>query len=90
MAATPAPSGFVYPGVLLSRADLDFVRAKFAAGEQPWKGAFDRLMNSNSSESTPSRPTLPVHLSVVRPRPDAVLQSGEHQPHGYSDAHGLG
>lgn len=30
---------FAHPGILLSQADLDFTRARLAAGEQPWKGA---------------------------------------------------
>src|SRR5215207_4110852 len=39
--APPTPGGFVHPGVLVSEGDIDFVRAKIAAGEQPWKGAYD-------------------------------------------------
>src|SRR5689334_20110869 len=42
-APSPAPSapgttpgGFTHPGVLVSRSQLDFVRAKVNAGVQPW------------------------------------------------------
>jgi Alginate lyase len=41
-----APSVFTHPGVLVSRAQLDFVRAKVQAGVQPWKSAFDELRTS--------------------------------------------
>src|SRR5689334_6930579 len=45
-AAAAAPAQFAHPGVLNSRAQLDFVRAKVQAGEQPWKGAFDAMLAS--------------------------------------------
>ncbi len=34
---------FVHPGILNSKEELDFVKAKIAANEQPWKGAFDMI-----------------------------------------------
>lgn len=34
---------FTHPGVLHSRAELDFVRAQVAGGEQPWKAAWEEL-----------------------------------------------
>ena len=37
---------FRHPGVLNSQAELDFVRAKIAANQQPWKQAFDNLAGS--------------------------------------------
>src|SRR5205085_585699 len=38
---TPTPAGgFIHPGVLVNRGQLDFVKAKIAAGTQPWKGAY--------------------------------------------------
>jgi len=36
---------FTHPGALNSKADLDFVKAKIAAGEQPWTGKFNELKN---------------------------------------------
>nr|BFE88123.1 hypothetical protein GCM10020093_107240 [Planobispora longispora] len=39
-----APSVFKHPGVLVSRAQLDFVRAQVRAGAQPWKKAYDAMM----------------------------------------------
>lgn len=41
-AAAPdaATGGFVHPGILVTKTQLDFVKAKIAAGEAPWAGAF--------------------------------------------------
>jgi len=45
-AARPGSGGFVHPGVLVSAAELDFVRGKVQAGAQPWKSAYDQLRAS--------------------------------------------
>jgi hypothetical protein len=37
---TKSPAGFYHPGVLVNRAQLEFIRSKVAAGEEPWKSAF--------------------------------------------------
>jgi hypothetical protein len=37
---------FVHPGIFITKPELDFVKAKIAANEQPWKGAYDRLKAS--------------------------------------------
>ncbi len=34
-------AGFYHPGVLVNRAQLDFIKAKVAAGAEPWKSAFE-------------------------------------------------
>ena len=36
-------AAFVHPGCLSTQADLDRMAAKVAAGEQPWKGSWDKL-----------------------------------------------
>jgi hypothetical protein len=41
--ALAEPAAFVHPGILNSRFELEHMKAKVAAGEQPWKGAFDRM-----------------------------------------------
>jgi hypothetical protein len=41
------PSGFKHPGVVVNRGQLDFLKAKIAAGEQPWKGNFDALKGTS-------------------------------------------
>jgi Alginate lyase len=40
------PRPFTHPGVLVSGAQLDFVRRQVRAGEQPWKGAWDAMLAS--------------------------------------------
>ncbi len=35
------PRPFVHPGMLQSRADLEFMKQKVAASEEPWKSAWD-------------------------------------------------
>jgi hypothetical protein len=34
----------VHPGILQTRADLGFMKARIKAGEEPWKSAWDRLL----------------------------------------------
>src|SRR5213079_1662309 len=35
-----------HPGILVNRAQLEFVKAKVAAGAQPWKAAFEDMKAS--------------------------------------------
>jgi hypothetical protein len=42
----PAGKPFAHPGILLSQSDLDFVRARLAAKEEPWTGALARMRTS--------------------------------------------
>ncbi|HVY30033.1 MAG TPA: alginate lyase family protein [Polyangiaceae bacterium] len=52
--ANPAPAaardvsgtGFVHPGILVSRPLLDFVKGKIAAGAEPWKSALAKAQAS--------------------------------------------
>lgn len=37
------PDQFKHPGLLYSSDELEFVKAKIQAGEQPWKSAFDQM-----------------------------------------------
>ena len=34
-------AGFYHPGILVNRAQLDFIKGKVAAGVEPWKSAFE-------------------------------------------------
>jgi hypothetical protein len=40
-ATQPSQSSFHHPGVLVNRAQLEFIKAKVAAGAEPWKSAFE-------------------------------------------------
>ncbi|XVU22214.1 alginate lyase family protein [Actinoplanes sp. CA-054009] len=44
--ADAAPIAFTHPGVLVSRAQLDFVKGRVAAGAQPWLSAYNQMMAS--------------------------------------------
>ena len=64
-----APATFTHPGVLVSRAQLDFVRAKVQAGAQPWTSAYDQMMASRyASLSRTPKPRAMVECgSVLQP-----------------------
>ncbi|HKN56849.1 MAG TPA: alginate lyase family protein, partial [Amycolatopsis sp.] len=62
--APAAPATFTHPGVLVSRPQLDFVKAKVKAGAQPWKAAFDQMKASS-------------YASLSRtPKPRSVVECG--------------
>jgi Alginate lyase len=64
-AATSA-AGFTHPGVLVSQAQLDFVRGKVQAGAQPWADANKQMMAS-------------TYASLSRtPAPRAVVECGSY------------
>ncbi len=41
-----SPAGFYHPGVLVNRAQLEFIRARVRAGQEPWKSAFETARSS--------------------------------------------
>jgi len=41
---------FRHPGIINSKEQLDFIKAKIKAEEQPWKDAFDQLKKSHFSD----------------------------------------
>jgi hypothetical protein len=81
-APTPsAPAAFTHPGVLVSRAQLDFVRTKVNSGAQPWKSAYDQMMGSSyASLSRTAKPRSVVecgpysnpNLGCTDEREDAI------------------
>src|SRR5438034_7127077 len=47
VAASPSTSsGFHHPGVLVNRAQLEFIKGKVAGGAEPWKSAFEAAKSS--------------------------------------------
>ncbi|MFD0528173.1 alginate lyase family protein [Kitasatospora arboriphila] len=69
--AEAAPTAFAHPGVLLSKSQLDFVRAKVQAGAQPWKSAYDQMHASK-------------YASLSRtPKPRAVVECGSYSNPDY-------
>ena len=73
--ASAAPIAFAHPGVLVSRAQLDFVKGKVAAGAQPWLGAYNQMKASS-------------YASLSRtPKPRATVECGSYSNpnHGCTD-----
>ncbi|WP_020579271.1 alginate lyase family protein [Actinopolymorpha alba] len=76
-----ADSGFVHPGVLVSKPQLQFVRAKVQAGAEPWKSAYAQMSSSKfASLSWEPKPREVVecgpysnpNLGCVEEREDAL------------------
>ena len=69
--ASAAPVAFAHPGVLVSRAQLDFVKGKVAAGAQPWLSAFNQMKASS-------------YASLARtPKPRATVECGSYSNPNY-------
>ncbi|GAA3343705.1 alginate lyase family protein [Amorphoplanes nipponensis] len=64
--AVTAAAAFSHPGVLLSRAQLDFVKGRVAAGAQPWTAAYRQMISSR-------------YASLTRtPKPRATVECGSY------------
>jgi hypothetical protein len=63
-------SPFTHPGILHSRAELDFVQAKVAEGEEPWKSAWEELCNHDISELDWKPKPIADVVRGVRNHPD--------------------
>jgi hypothetical protein len=63
-----APAAFVHPGVLDSKAQLDFVKAKVAAKAQPWTSAYNAMISS--SYASLSRQPSPYKVVECGPYSD--------------------
>ena len=46
LSATQAQRPIVHPGILQTRADLDFMKARIEAGEEPWKSSWNVWLTS--------------------------------------------
>ncbi|KAI4120519.1 MAG: hypothetical protein LQ338_006963 [Usnochroma carphineum] len=65
-----APATFVHPGVLVDKAQLDFVKAKVAAHANPWYDAYNAMLADPLASSTrqPSPfPTVACGSSSMNP-----------------------
>jgi hypothetical protein len=63
--------GLVHPGVINTRESLDLVKARVAAGAQPWKAAYEKLKND------------PLAALSREPRPRAVVECGPYSKPNY-------
>jgi len=46
ISADPNAAGFYHPGILVNRAQLEFIKSKVASGAEPWKSAFEAAKSS--------------------------------------------
>jgi hypothetical protein len=76
-----APATFTHPGVLVSKAQLGFVKAKVQAGAQPWTDAYNQMMSSSYADlsRTPSPyttvecgPYSDPNIGCTQEREDAI------------------
>ncbi|KAF5335431.1 hypothetical protein D9758_016911 [Tetrapyrgos nigripes] len=76
-----APSTFTHPGVLIDRAQLDFIKQKVNSGQQPWTDAYNSMLSDSlgSLSRTPSPtttvecgPTSTPNVGCTAERQDAL------------------
>lgn len=56
----PAAQPFVHPGILLGQSDLDFVRARLAAREEPWTSALAAMRTGEFTQLGYQPKIIPV------------------------------
>jgi hypothetical protein len=54
-ALTQQSMPFAHPGMMHSRAELEYIKQKIDAGEEPWKSAWERLLSSERSRNRSNR-----------------------------------
>ncbi|MCU0428714.1 MAG: alginate lyase family protein [Cytophagaceae bacterium] len=52
-----APATFVHPGALNNQNDLNFVKSKIAANQQPWIGKYNQLISIATATTNTTAPT---------------------------------
>ncbi|KAH8828817.1 hypothetical protein DL96DRAFT_1814145 [Flagelloscypha sp. PMI_526] len=75
--STTSVSNFNHPGVFVSQSQLDFVKEKVNAKEQPWAKAFDNMMSNNLLDL--SRDPSP---RFINEREDAIAAYGHALAYG--------
>ena len=82
---------FVHPGILHSRAELEFIKQQISADELPWTSAWEKLKSSKSDSRRRRRsrcaPRIGVSSLEYQPRPLAnVVRGASNSPNiGSSD-----
>jgi len=73
-ATSAAPQPFTHPGILVGRSRLDFVRARIAAGAEPWTSAFNRARGSRFGRTT----YAPAPVAIIDCTANAAGCDAEH------------
>lgn len=71
---------FVHPGALSSAVELNFIKARIAAGDEPWKDEFDRVKGSGYATRSPHA------LATIDSRGADAARSREDAAAAYSQA----
>ena len=71
-----AASGFVHPGILMNKTQLDFTKAKIASQTQPWAN-LSNTMKSYSLASLTRMPAPVATLDCVNNNPGCVAQDND-------------
>ena len=61
---------FVHPGLLHSQAEIEFVKEKLSAGEEPWASAWNELRSSDSASLDYSPNPIPNVVRGTRNNPN--------------------
>ncbi|GIE95009.1 alginate lyase family protein [Paractinoplanes rishiriensis] len=85
--ADAAPTTFAHPGVLVSRAQLDFVKGRVNAGAQPWTAAFNQMTASRyASLSRTAKPRAVVECGSYSNPNNGCTDEREDAIAAYTDA----
>jgi hypothetical protein len=69
---------FVHPGLLNSKSELDFVKAKIKAGAEPWKSSFNKMRSSNfGNPNWVPKPISVVHSNWSPTSNDAGIENDD-------------
>lgn len=86
---TTTVSAFVHPGVFNSNEELNFIKQKVNAGEQPWKSGYDKMMTYGGSSLSVTTTAYPIIWTSQEPGQPAGATSykfGEAAIAAYSHA----
>ena len=70
----PHTAPFVHPGILHNRAELDFIKTKVNAGEEPWKTAWAALQKSPKADVAYQPKPIPDIFRGSRNNPNIGAQ----------------
>lgn len=80
-------SGFVHPGVLVTRQQLDYVSAKINEGAEPWSSAFEAMRSSRyASLSWSPRPRSTIECGAYSQPDRGCLEEREDAVAAYTHA----
>lgn len=86
---TTTVSAFVHPGVFNSNEELNFIKQKVNAGEQPWKSGYDKMLTyggSSLSVTTTAYPIIWTSQEPGQPAGASITKFGDAAHAAYNHA----